>query len=56
MMLNLLGTEETNVLFIEQFLRHMPPHVRTALANTVITEPRALAEEADRFFLATPRC
>jgi len=37
MMLNLLGT--ANFLFIEQFLRHMPPHVRTALANTVITEP-----------------
>lgn len=55
MMLNLLGTEEPNFLFIELFLRHMPPHVQTALANTVITEPRALAEEADRFFLATQR-
>ncbi|KAJ8262206.1 hypothetical protein GJAV_G00163740 [Gymnothorax javanicus] len=33
----------------------MPPHVQTALANTVITEPRALAEEADRFLLATER-
>ena len=31
----------------------MPPHVQTALANTAITEPRALAEEADRFFLTT---
>ncbi|XP_077371766.1 uncharacterized protein LOC144015552 [Festucalex cinctus] len=27
----------------------------TALANTTISEPRALAEEADRFFLATQR-
>lgn len=55
MMLNLLGKEEPNFLFIELFLRHMPPHVQTALANTSITEPRALAEEADRFFLATQR-
>ena len=55
MMLNLLGTEEPNFLFMELFLRHMPPHVQTALANTAITEPRALAEEANRFFLATQR-
>ena len=55
MMLGLLGTEEPNFLFIELFLRHMPPRVQTALANTSITEPRALAEEADRFFLATQR-
>ncbi|XP_077395136.1 uncharacterized protein LOC144031658 [Festucalex cinctus] len=54
-MLNLLGAEEPNFLFIELFLRHMPPHVQTALANTTISEPRALAEEADRFFLATQR-
>uniref|UniRef100_A0AAV2L6A5 Integrase catalytic domain-containing protein n=1 Tax=Knipowitschia caucasica TaxID=637954 RepID=A0AAV2L6A5_KNICA len=33
----------------------MPPHVQTALVNTAITEPHALAEEADRFFLATHR-
>ncbi|KAL3064924.1 hypothetical protein OYC64_001037 [Pagothenia borchgrevinki] len=55
-MLNLLGTEEPNFLF----LRHMPPHVQTALANTTITEPCAFAEEADRISLATqrfaPRC
>lgn len=55
MMLSLLGTEEPNFLFMELFLRHMPQPVRTALANTTITEPRALAEEADRFFLATQR-
>uniref|UniRef100_A0AAV2MGV3 DUF7041 domain-containing protein n=1 Tax=Knipowitschia caucasica TaxID=637954 RepID=A0AAV2MGV3_KNICA len=54
-MLNLLGSEEPNFLFMELFLQHMPPHVQTALANTAITEPRALAEEADRFFLATHR-
>ena len=52
MMLNLLGAEEPNFLLMELFLQHMPPQVRTALAGTRITEPRALAEEADRFFLA----
>ena len=52
MMLNLLGAEEPNFLFMELFLQHMPPQVRTALAGTRITEPRALADEADRFFLA----
>jgi hypothetical protein len=53
MMLNLLGTEEPNVPIMELFLQHMPPQVQTALAGTRITEPHALAEEADRFFLAT---
>ena len=52
MMLNLLGAEEPNFLFMELFLQHMPPQVRTALAGTRITEPRALAEEANLFFLA----
>ena len=51
--LNLLGGEDPRVLFMETFLRHLPSRVQTALANTSITEPRALAEEADRFFLAT---
>ena len=55
MMLGLLGTEVPDFLFMELFLRHMPARVQTALANTAITEPRALAEEADRFFLATQR-
>ena len=52
-MLNLLGGEDPRILFVETFLRHLPPRVQTALANTTITDPRALAEEADRFFLAT---
>ena len=52
MMLNLLGKEDPGFLFIRLFLRHLPPHVRTALANTTITDPRELAAEADRFFLA----
>ena len=50
MMLNLLGAEEPNFLFMELFLQHMPPQVRTALAGTR-TERSALAEEANRFFL-----
>ena len=53
MMLNLLGTEEPNFLFMEVFLQHMLPQVRTALAGARITEPCTLAEEADQFFLAT---
>ena len=39
MMLNLLGEEEPNFLFKELFLRHMPPHVRTALANSTARDP-----------------
>ena len=51
-MLNLLGSEQPNFLFRALFLRHMPPQVRTALANSTTTDPRALAAEADLFFLA----
>nr|XP_010779194.1 PREDICTED: uncharacterized protein LOC104953860 [Notothenia coriiceps] len=47
-MLSLLGGEDTQILFMEMFLQHLPPRVQTALANTPITEPRALAGEADR--------
>ena len=45
-------------MFTEIFLGHLPPRVQTALANTPVTEPRALAEEADRFFpgYTTARC
>ena len=53
MMLNLLGTEHPSFLFRELFLRHMPPHVRTALASSTTNDPRALAAEADRYFLAS---
>ena len=53
MMLNLLGMEEPNFIFTELFLQHIPPQVRTALAGARIDDPRALAKEADRFFLAT---
>ena len=51
-MLNLLGAQLPNFLFMELFLQHRPLQVRTALAGTRITEPRTLAEETDRFFLA----
>ena len=53
-MLNLLGDEEPGSLFIELFLRQLPPHVRTALGNSDISDPRALAEEAEGYFGATP--
>ena len=52
---DLLGTEEPDFLHMELFLRIMRPHVQPALANTASVEPRALAEEADRFFLASRR-
>ena len=52
-MLNLLGGEDPRILFVETFLHLLSPRIQTALANMTITEPRALAEEADRFFLAT---
>ena len=51
-MLNLLGGEAPCFLFMELFRRNLPAGVRVALANTAIAEPRALAEVADRFFLA----
>lgn len=34
------------------FLQQLPVQVQAALANTTISDCRALAEEADRFFLA----
>ena len=52
MMLNLLGAEEPGFLFTELFLQHVPPQVRTALTGARIDDPRVLAKEGDRFFLA----
>jgi len=49
---DLLGTEEPDFFFMELFLQDMRLHVQAALANTASVEPRALAEEADWFFLA----
>ena len=51
-MLNLLGPNKPDFLFIHLFLRQLPSQVRAALANTKITDCRALAAEADKFFLA----
>ena len=51
-MLDLLGEHRPDFLFVQLFLRQLPSQVRAALANTAITDCRALAEEADRFFLA----
>ena len=45
MMLNLLGTEEPNCLFIALFLQHMPPQVRMAPLSFV---PEVLAPTRTR--------
>ncbi|XP_056904781.1 uncharacterized protein K02A2.6-like [Takifugu flavidus] len=52
-MLDLLGEHKPDFLFIQLFLRLLPPQVRAALANTAISDCRALAAEADKFFLAS---
>ena len=49
-MLDLMGEHEPNFLFVQLFLRQLPSQVRAALANTMITDCRRLAEEADNFF------
>lgn len=54
-MLNMLGEEEPGSLFMELYQRQLPPHVRTALGNSDISNPRIFAEEAERYFTATPR-
>ena len=51
-MLSLLGSHKPDLLFTELFLQQLPTQVRSALANTIITDCRTLAEEADKFFLA----
>ncbi|TWW56016.1 Retrovirus-related Pol polyprotein from transposon 297 [Takifugu flavidus] len=51
--LALLGEHKPDFLFIQLFLRLLPPQVRAALANTAISDCRALAAEADKFFLAS---
>ncbi|XP_073669733.1 uncharacterized protein [Paramisgurnus dabryanus] len=52
-MLDLLGEHKPDFLFIQLFLRQLPSQVRAALANTTITDCRKLADEADKFFLAS---
>lgn len=51
-MLDLLGEHKAGFLFVQLFLRQLPSQVRAALANTTISDCRALDEEADKFFLA----
>ena len=51
-MLNMMGPNKPDFLFIHLFLRQLPSQVRAALANTKTTDCRALAAEADKFFLA----
>lgn len=49
-MLDLLGEHRPDFLFVQLFLWQL--QVRAALANTTTTNCRALAEEADKLFLA----
>lgn len=51
-MLALVGEHKLGFLLRHLFLRQLLAQVRAVLANTAITDCRALAEEADRFFLA----
>lgn len=55
-MLALLGDHRPCFLFRELFLQQLPEQVRSALANSVITDFRQLAKEADTFFSAGKRC
>ena len=52
---DLLGMEGPDFYFMELVLRDMRLHVQAALGNLASVEPRALAEDANRFFLAAPR-
>lgn len=55
-MLALLGSGDTSFLFIQLFLRQLPPSVRTALASSPLVRTkdyRGIAEEADRILLAS---
>lgn len=51
-MWDLLGEHKPGFLFVQLFLRQLPPQVWAALANIAITDCCALAEEFDQFFLA----
>lgn len=55
-MLALLGSGDASFIFVQLFLRQLPPPVRTALANSELVRTkdyRGLAEEADRVLLAS---
>ena len=55
-MLALLGDHQPCFLFKELFLQQLPDHVRLAVTNSVKTEFRQLAKEADTFFSAGKKC
>uniref|UniRef100_UPI00358E5A2A centromere protein I-like n=1 Tax=Myxine glutinosa TaxID=7769 RepID=UPI00358E5A2A len=50
--LALMGDETPNALFRALFRRQLPARVHLALASSALTEPRALAAEADKYYAA----
>ena len=50
------GNHKPCFIFKEIFLQQLPWQVRSALANSNITDYRALAREADKCFSATQHC
>lgn len=51
-MLNLLSEHKPDLLFVQLFLRQLPFQVRAILATADTSDCRALAGEADKYFLA----
>lgn len=51
-MLAILGNYEPDLLFCYHFFQCLPDYVRATLAYSPTTDPTALAEEADRIFIA----
>lgn len=55
--LQVQGDSKLKFLFTELFLQQLPSQVLAALANTAMTDCRALAQEADTFLLiGVQRC
>lgn len=55
-MLALLGDHRPCFLFKELFLQQLPDHVRLAITNSVKSDYRQLAREADLFLSAGKKC
>ena len=51
-MLSLLGNHSPCFLFKHLFLQQIPDYVRAPLASSAVTDYRALAQEADKIYLA----
>ncbi|RUS81701.1 hypothetical protein EGW08_010563 [Elysia chlorotica] len=51
-MLSLLGDHKPCFLFRQLFMQQLPDNVRASLANSTCTDYRALAQEADKLFIA----